>query len=136
MQALLVPPTEIPSIWHEVKPLMKKALNGEEEIIPDDLLEPLLNAKVFMWIAVDGDQIETVLLCEIVDYPRKKSCYIHVLATKSGYRFEELTSLFDNHIINFAKINGCDFIEAKVRKGLAKKLTHWNDKHSLITLTI
>jgi len=41
---------------------------------------------------------------------------------------------FDN-IINFAKINGCDFIEAKVRKGLAKKLK-WTDKHSLVTLQI
>ena len=42
---------------------------------------------------------------------------------------------FNDSVVNFAKINGCDFIEAKIRKGLAKKL-NWNDKHSLVTLTL
>jgi len=38
-------------------------------------------------------------------------------------------------IKKLARNIGCDFIEAKVRKGLAKKLK-WNDKHSLVTLTL
>ena len=135
MKALRVPPNEIPSVWNEIKPILGKALRGEEDIIADDLLEPLENGRAFLWIVVDGDDIESVCLGEMVEYPRKKSFYILAWATKSGYKYDEVMETFNDSVVNFAKINGCDFIEAKVRKGLAKKLK-WNDKHSLVTLTL
>ena len=80
------------------------------------------------------DRIEAVLIGEIVKYPLKTSLFIHVWATKSGHDYEPWMSLWDS-ITNFAKVNGCDFVEAKVRKGLAKKLK-WTDKHSLVTLEL
>ena len=71
MKALLVPPNEIPSVWNEIKPILGKALRGEEDIIADDLLEPLENGRAFLWIVVDGDDIESVCLGEMVEYPRR-----------------------------------------------------------------
>ena len=135
MKALLVPPKEVPTIWGEVAPLINKSLHGEEDLIAEDFLEALVNGEAYMWIVVEYGDIESAVFGEIITYPRKKSFYINAWASKSGYRFDECMELFTDTVIDFAKNNGCSFIEAKVRKGLAKKL-NWNDKHSLVTLTL
>ena len=135
MKALLVPPSKVPSIWNEVAPLINKSLHGEEDLIAEDFLEALVNGEAYMWIVVEHGNIESAVFGEVITYPRKKSFYINAWASKSGYRFVECMELFTDSVIDFAKNNGCSFIEAKVRKGLAKKL-NWNDKHSLVTLTL
>tara|TARA_R100000808_G_C2079577_1_gene103958 strand:+ start:202 stop:618 length:417 start_codon:yes stop_codon:yes gene_type:complete len=136
MKAHLVPPKDVLELWPEIQPLLDKALAyGIEDVTAQDLLPAIEESKAYLWIGVDGYNIECVVLGELVEYPRKKSFYIHAWATKSGHQFDEFMELFEGSVITFAKINGCDFIEAKVRKGLAKKLK-WNDKHSLVTLTL
>ena len=47
----------------------------------------------------------------------------------------EIVNDISSSVECFNKINGADFIEAKVRKGLAKKLK-WNDTHSYVTLKL
>ena len=134
MKILLIPPNEVSSIWNDVAPIIDKALRGEEELIASDFLEPIKIADAFLWIIVDETEIESAVITAFIEYPRKKSCSIEAWATKSGYKFDEVYPLIEE-IKNFARINGCDFMEAKVRKGLAKKLK-WNDKHSSVTLTL
>ncbi len=136
MKAHLIRPNDVPEFWHEVRPLLNKAFKyAEEDVEANDLLESILSGKAYLWIVVDGYDIESVCMGELVSYPRKKSFYIHAWATKSGHKYDEVMATFNDSVIAFAKLNGCDFIEAKVRKGLAKKLK-WNDKHSLVTLTL
>ena len=136
MKAHLVPPKDVPELWPEIQPLLDKALAySGEGVTAEDLLPAIEESRAYLWIVVEGYSIESVCLGELVDYPRKKSFYIHAWATKSGHQFDEVMATFEGSVITFAKLNGCDFIEAKVRKGLAKKLK-WNDKHSLVTLTL
>ena len=136
MDAHLVPPKDVPDLWPEIQPLIDKALAySEEGVTAEDLLPSIENGRAYLWIVVDGYSIESVCMGELVNYPRKQSFYIHAWATKSGHDYKEVMSTFENSVIAFAKLNGCDFIEAKVRKGLAKKLK-WNDKHSFVTLTL
>ena len=136
MKAHLVPPKDVPDLWAEIKPLIDKALeHSEEGVTAEDLLPAIEDGRAYLWIVVNEYTIESICLGELVDYPRKKSFYIHAWATKSGHQFDEVIATFEGSVIAFAKLNGCDFIEAKVRKGLAKKLK-WNDKHSLVTLTL
>jgi len=134
MEILLVPPKEIPLLWDEVEPIIDKALHGEEQLKAVDFLDSLEQADSLMWIIVDGTEIESVVVGTPTQYPRKKSLSIDTWGTKSGYKFDEVYPLIEE-IKKLARDIGCDFIEAKVRKGLAKKLK-WNDKHSLVTLTL
>ena len=135
MKALLVPPKDVPSIWNEVKPLIDKAFShSTEKAEAFDYLIPILQGNIFLWIGVSGDEIETVFICEPQQHNRQTSLWIHGIATKSGHGYEDWHPLLED-IKNFAKINGCDFIEAKVRKGLTKKL-NWNHTHSYVTLTL
>ena len=136
MRAILVPPNEVPTVWIEVKPLIDKALSySTEKLKAFDFLVPILQGKVFLWIGIEDIDIEVVFLCE----PQRRndeeiSLWIHGIATKSGHGYKEWHPLLED-IKNFAKINGADFIEAKVRKGLAKKLK-WDDTHSYVTLKL
>ena len=136
MEAYLIHPEDVPAKWHEIKPLIDKALaRCAEDVNGNDLLPSILDRRAYLWLVTDGTNLESVCLGEFCEYPRKKSFYIHAWATKSGHKYDEGMATFNDTVVNFAKINGCDFIEAKVRKGLAKKLK-WDDQHSLVTLTL
>tara|TARA_Y100001963_G_scaffold110795_1_gene153246 strand:+ start:642 stop:1061 length:420 start_codon:yes stop_codon:yes gene_type:complete len=139
MKALLVPPHEVPSVWIEVKPLIDKALaHSSEGATANDMLRPIINGACFLWIVVEEHDIVSVCFGEFTEYPDKKGFHIHGWSTKSGFNFDEVMETFNDSVVNFAQINGCDFIEAKIRKGLAKKLKqlNWNDTHSYVTLTL
>ena len=138
-QEILIQPKELPYIWPEVVEIINKGLshsNGEVEA--DSFFLPIYTGSQYLWVGYDSDakvaDIEAILIGEIIKYPLKTSLFIHVWATKSGHDYETWMNLWDS-ITNFARINGCDYVEAKVRKGLAKKLK-WTDKHSLVTLEI
>ena len=136
MKALLVPAKDVPKIWNELEPLIDKALSySTEKLKAFDFLVPILQGKVFLWIGIEEDEIETVFLCEPQQRNNEEiSLWVHGIATKSGHGYKNWHPLLED-IKNFAKINGADFIEAKVRKGLAKKLK-WNDTHSYVTLKL
>ena len=133
MKALLVPPKEVVTIWPEIEPLINKSFtNSTEDIEASDFLIPILQGVAFLWVGSKDEQdIDAVLLAEPKKHPRQTSLFIHAWSTKSGHEGEDFYTFFEE-IENFGRINGCNFIEAKVRKGLAKKL-NWTNKHSLVT---
>jgi len=119
-------------IWPEVEPLINKSFtNSTEDILASDFLVPILQGVTFLWIGIENEVIQSVLVIEPKKHPRQTSLYIHAWSTKSGYEYNDWMSFWEE-IENFGRINGCDFIEAKARKGLARKL-NWTNKHSLVT---
>ena len=132
MEPRQIHPVDVPYVWHEVKPLVDKVLDrADGEMISSDYIEPLLSGECTLWIGLDDDEIKSALICEVMVYPRKKALHIHVWATKSGQDFAPWMEYWDD-IEDFGRSNGCTMIEAKARKGLAKKL-NWNDKYSFVT---
>ena len=132
MKALLVPRDEVVHIWPEIEPLINKSFtNSTEDIVATDFLVPILQGVTFLWVGIEEKEIQSVLVIEPKQHPRQTSLYIHAWSTKSGYEGDDWFSFWEE-IENFGRINGCDFIEAKARKGLARKL-NWTNKHSLIT---
>ena len=131
----LIEGKDLPYIWAEVAPLINKGLShslGESDA--ESFFLPIYTGQQYLWIGIENGLLDLVLVCEVLRYQLRTSLFIHVWATSSGQDYEPWMEHWKS-IINFAKINGCDFIEAKVRKGLAKKLK-WTDKHSLVTLEI
>ena len=138
-QDVLIESKDLPYMWPEAAEIINKGLaHSNGEVNADSFFYPIYVGKQYLWVGYDTDaeeaEVEAILIGEIIKYPLKTSLFIHVWATKSGYDYEPWMNLWDS-ITNFAKINGCDFIEAKVRKGLAKKLK-WTDKHSIVTLQL
>ena len=134
-KAQRVQPNEIPYIWIDIKPLIDKALvHANGEMLSEDVLKLLLQNEEPVFIGYTNDEIQSALVGEIINYPRKKVFRIITWSTKSGHDYEAWIDLFDT-IEYFAKSKGCDSIEAWTRKGLARKLK-FDNEYSVITKNI
>jgi len=135
MEPHLIQPKDLPYIWPEVAALINKGLaHSNHETNADSFFLPIYTGQQYLWVGLEDNQINSALVCEVIRYPLRTSLFILAWSTRSGKDYEPWMEHWDS-ITNFAKINGCDFIEAKVRKGLAKKLK-WTDKHSYVTLEL
>lgn len=132
IQAHLVEPEDIPYIWFDVKPLIDKALkHSNGEIFTKDILELVLQKRQYLFVGTIEGKIQSALIGELIDYPRKLVFRIITWSTSSGYDYEKWMPLF-NTIEDFARNKQCDFLEAWTRKGLARKIK-WDNEHSIIT---
>ena len=80
-----------------------KALSySTEKLKAFDFLVPILQGKVFLWIGIEGDEIETVFLCEPQQRNNEEiSLWVHGIATKSGHGYKNWHPLLED-IKNFA----------------------------------
>ena len=131
-EALFVERKEIPYIWHEVSPLIEKALvHAEGSMLTPDVLSLLLDGTECLFIGKKDYKIYSALVGEIVSYPRKRIFRIVTWSTESGYDMEEWINLL--HVIeDYARSHFCTELEAWTRKGLARKLK-WDNEYSVIT---
>ena len=125
-------PLEVPRIWHEVKPLVDKALaRADGEQLSEDVLQKLLNKQMILFAGIEANELASVCIVEIIEYPRKKVCHVTLAATKSGRDFELWNETFDV-IEDFGRAMGCTTVHAWVRKGFVKKLK-WKHKYAVLT---
>ena len=124
--------SEVPRIWHEVKPLVEKALaHADGEQLPEDVLLKLLNERMILFTGIEGQDLAGICIAEIIFYPRKKVLHLTIVATKSGRDFELWKDTYDV-IAEFGRRMGCDSVSAWVRKGFVKKLD-WKHQYSVVT---
>ena len=131
-------PKDVIYLWPDVEPLITKGLehtNGEAAA--DFFFLPIYQGQQQLWIGLDGNKgtIPAVIVSEVLRFPLKTALYIHIWSTKSGYDYDPWMEAFEE-IKDSARVNGCEYIEARARKGLAKKLkTHhgWTEKQTVIT---
>ena len=133
--AYFIPPQDLPNVWHDVKPLINKALeHASGEIMSSDILELLLEQRQILLVGVDDKKLEMATVGEIVNYPKKRIFRVITLATKSGHDYEKWNEYIPL-VEDFAKQHGCVALEAWTRKGLARKLD-WDNEYSVITKQI
>ena len=131
----LIPPKDLPYIWPDVKNLLDKSLSQQQyESSSKDILVNLMNGDQVLWVGIDKKKIFCAGVTEFCYNPQKKSLNIVAFASKSGHDYE-LWKDFIYTLEDFGAQYGCAFIEATVRKGLAKKLK-WDHEYSVITKTI
>ena len=126
---------DIKYVWHEVKPLIEKALShADGEMLSSDVLNLILDGIQVLWIGLNEGKIFCAGTTEITNYPQKKVLRIITFASKSGHHYE-LWSDFIHTLEEYGKACECSSIEAWARKGLARKLK-WDNEYSVITKNI
>lgn len=133
---LLVNRDKIIDIWSQVEPIIKRAVNyADGSILLADVLSGLLTDKFGLFVGMEDDEIDSALVLEFKQYPRKKVLFILFWATKSGHDYDSWIQ-YISAIEEFARAADCDRIEAYTRKGLARKLNktlNWDNEYSVIT---
>ena len=134
-KVLIVKPENIPDIWPDVRPLLEEALeHSVGELHPSDILRMLLNEREFLWIGIDDNKIQSVLIAESIKYPRKQTLRIVIWTVSKESDFNKwIPYLY--LIEDFGRTLNCTHLEAWARKGLVRKLK-WDHEYSVISKTI
>ena len=91
--------TDVPRLWPNIRHLVNAALkHGNGEFEESDIFEALIKANMQLWW---GD--ETILITEIVVYPRKKAC----IGFLAGGNLEQIKKGLPM-IELWAKAQGCE----------------------------
>ena len=124
--------SEVPRIWHEVKPLVDKALaRADGEQLSEDVLQKLLNKEMILFAGIEANELASVCIAEILEYPQKRVLHVSISATKNGRDFELWNETF-GVVEDFGRAMGCTSVSACVRKGFVKKLD-WTYKYAVLT---
>lgn len=118
-----IPAPLVDRFWAFAEPYVKRALDRTSgEWNAEDIRRYAKDSTIQLWLVSEGDRVVGAVTTEIVIYPNRKHCRIITLA---GSRGLEWTELVDTIIGSWAKDEGCDGIEAFVRKGYVPTLTKY-----------
>lgn len=122
-----IPANLIDRFWPFAEPYIKRALDrAAGEFLAEDLKHFCKDREVQLWLVSEGERIIAAITTEIVNYPRRKHCRIITLA---GSKAPEWTGLLDIILSEWAKQQGCQALEAYVRKGYVPVLAEYGFKH-------
>lgn len=110
-----IPPSLVDRFWQYAEPYIKRALDHTSgEWSPDDLKMFVKDNMIQLWLVSEGDRVVAAITTELVNYPNRKHCRVITLA---GSKAPEWTPHVDTILCDFARAEGCNGMEAFVRKG-------------------
>lgn len=116
-----IPVPLLDRFWPFAIPYIKRALDhasGEFEV--EDVKTFCTNRDMQLWlISHNAERVVGAGTTEIIIYPRRKICRI---VTLSGSNFKEWASIVEPALLEWAQANGCDGMEAWVRRGFVPTL--------------
>lgn len=124
-----IPVDWVDRFWQFAEPYVKRALDHTSgEVSPEGVRRLCKDRVLQLWLVSEGDRIVAAVTTEIVQYPERRHLRVVTLA---GSKAPEWTGLVDTILANFAKAEGCDAVEALVRKGYVPVLVkQYGYKHT------
>lgn len=122
-----IPANMVDRFWPLAEPYIKRALDHTRgEFTPADIKSLCKDKVIQLWLVSEGERIIAAATTEIVVYPSAKHCRV---ATLGGSRAVEWLQLLFFVLDEWAKEQGCDAMEAFVRKGFVRILADYGYKH-------
>lgn len=124
----IVPTTAVSNIWDSVKNLITKT--NDDVLNDNDIKKYLLNGDYTLWVAIDeqSKNVVAAMTTEFAYYPRDKVCRVVTLA---GERMKEWIGNLDM-VEEWAKEQGCSYLDMYGRRGWIKVLTDWKEDSVLL----
>ena len=118
-----VNPEDVSHLWEDVEDFLQDALDhGRGEYSMGDIHLNLISGLMTLWIGYKDGKILSCAVCEIVNYPQKKVCYV-VLA---GGGFFGIWTQASICIEDWAMANGATTMAAFTRRGVAKGMKEFD----------
>ncbi len=110
-----ISPDRLPSVWHTVAPLLKKAFDRVDyPFSMDEILDRITSTDMQLWITHDA---KLAWITRILVMPRYK---VLELVACGGKGLDECIAESDRLFTAFASHHGCKYIEAQGRRGWEK----------------
>lgn len=125
-----VPVDAVPSMWPDVRPFIVRCLNKAKEHRwdADDILTLLMDRKLQLFIVAGWGGITSVVLTEILVYPRCKELGLFMWCGELHESWEQ----HGEQLAQWARSMGCSTMSAMARRGFATKLPHWDERQTYI----
>jgi hypothetical protein len=123
-----VPSEDLYIVWEAVEKLIKKAL--DDCYTSQDIYNGLQQDRFQLFISWENKKVESAVITEIANYPRKKICRYFLAG---GNNMDNWLKPIQETIEKFAKKNGCRSIEVAGRKGWLRKLKGYKQKIYLMS---
>lgn len=121
-------------VWEDAESLLQDAINhsnGEFNLL--DIKENLINKKMQLWVVYDKFGMCTACITQIIIYPRLKKLTIVLLG---GKRINNGWLGHIETIQEFAKSNGCQFVDLYGRPGWEKALKRFGYKKNYVVMKL
>lgn len=117
-----VPHDRAEARWNEVLPFIERYLEESQEHRwnADDLKGYVLDRAMQLWVIEAADGIETVVLTELLNYPRVRECNVFMISGKMTVRDDWRDVV--QEVVEWAAASGCHYISSMARKGSAKAM--------------
>lgn len=122
-----IPANTIDRFWPMAEPYVKRGLDHTSgEFLPSDIKAYCKDRVIQLWLVSENERIIAACTTEIITYPQRKHCRV---VTLGGSKAVEWTQLLVVVLDAWAKEQGCDAMEAFVRKGYVGILANYGYKH-------
>lgn len=122
-----IPANLVEHFWKLTEPYVKRALDHTSgEIAPADVKALCQGQLAQLWLVSEGEKVIGSFVAEISLYPRRKHARI---LTLGGSRVKEWALHMDIIVCEWASSQGCQAVEAYVRRGFVPLLVNYNMKH-------
>lgn len=124
----LVPQYSAVDIWDKIQHLVEKT--DDVVLNSEDVLQFLASGQWRLWVAIENGTVVAAMTVEFFYYPRDKVCRV---VTMGGERMVEwLTSDTINTFEDWARQEGCSYIDVYGRRGWKKVLPNFEEKAVLL----
>lgn len=122
-----IPANLIDRFWPLCEAYVKRGLDHTRgEFTAEDVKAYCKDRILQLWLVSEGERIVAAATTEIIIYPQRKHCRV---ATLGGSKAVEWTALLVATLEAWAKEQGCDALEAFVRRGFVPTLNEHGFKH-------
>jgi len=113
-----VPKEHAGAVWPKIEAYVESATRRTGgRYLPADVLIEILEGRMLLWIAFEGEEVIGVAVSYFIDYPRKKVLAVPFMAGEDFVRWgDSLLKL----LRKWAFDNGCGTLEACARPGWAR----------------
>ena len=127
-----IPASLVDRFWQYAEPYVTRALDHTSgEFTPDDIRRFAKDNYIQLWLVSEGNRVVAAVTTEVVVYPQRKHLRVITLA---GSKAPEWTGQVDTILAEWAKSQGCNALEAFVRKGYVPTLTKLNWVYKYATI--
>jgi hypothetical protein len=114
---------DVPTVWGRVAPILQRAIDlSQGDYLAKDVYHALKAKDMQLWVWREGQEISTVWITQILNYPQRKVCQLLFVAG-SGLRQKLAT---EETFVQWAKAQGCTQCELGGRDGWLRVLAPRN----------
>lgn len=125
---IAIPPEKGRDLWSAVAPLLDKAYEASDMIMPDDIPDMLASRKMVLWVVCEGSAIIAAMTTEI--YPTRSGLALRLVYC-AGERFVVWKHLFAD-IEKYARKEGCEKITLEGRPAWLRMLDGFTSERVLL----